>query len=307
MRSAMMLRSTSEVPPPTVSAGLKRNPRAHWLPLGSRADREHAGAPIMSLARPNTRLPCGSFERLAQRRVRSRLLVHRGRDLPELVIPQDLTLDVRGGEPLPDHRRRCPRVRASATRSRTVGPYPHCSPPRSTGRPVRWRASPWPWPSRALSDPDEVLRWQVHVGEEHFAEARVAEAAHHVPQRPDLDARQVHRHDEVRDSGVLAGVGVGPGDQDAELRHLGQRRPDLLTVDHEHITIAYGSGAEVGQIGTGVGLGEELAPQFLASQHRHEVPLPLFLAAVHDEDRSAVADADRVHRSSRLPGAARRR
>ena len=65
--------------------------------------------------------------------------------------------------------------------------------------------------------------------------------------------------------GVLADVSASVrGDQDAELRHLGERRPDLLTVDHEHIPVAHGSRAEVGQIGTGVGLGEELAPQLLA-------------------------------------------
>ena len=53
---------------------------------------------------------------------------------------------------------------------------------------------------------------------------------------------------------------------------------------------------QVGEVGTGVGLGEQLAPQFLAPQHRRQVPLPLLVGAVHDEHRSAMADADRVHR-----------
>ena len=53
---------------------------------------------------------------------------------------------------------------------------------------------------------------------------------------------------------------------------------------------------QVGEVGAGLGLGEELAPHLLAAEHRRQVALLLLLGAVHDEHRTAVADADRVHR-----------
>ena len=105
MRSAMMLRSTSAVPPPTVSAGLNRNPAAHGSHAGSRSPTASMpSAPIMSLASLNTSLPCGSFSALRSDASGSGLLVHRRRDLPQLVVAQDLALDVGAGELL-THRR----------------------------------------------------------------------------------------------------------------------------------------------------------------------------------------------------------
>src|SRR5205823_13655144 len=56
MRSAMMLRSTCDVPPPTVRAGLKRKPVTHSSHSGSTLSLASIPlAPSRSLASPNTR------------------------------------------------------------------------------------------------------------------------------------------------------------------------------------------------------------------------------------------------------------
>src|SRR5207302_2197801 len=55
MRSAMMLRSTWDVPPPTVRAGLKRKPVTHSSHSGPRLSLASMPlAPSRSLAKPNT-------------------------------------------------------------------------------------------------------------------------------------------------------------------------------------------------------------------------------------------------------------
>ena len=81
-RSAMMLRSTSLVPPPTVSAGLNRKPRSPRLPVDAprRCRRASLGAHDILREREHL-LAVRVLERLAQRRVRPGLLVHRRRDL----------------------------------------------------------------------------------------------------------------------------------------------------------------------------------------------------------------------------------
>ena len=61
-------------------------------------------------------------------------------------------------------------------------------------------------------------------------------------------------------------------------RALGERRPDLLAVDHPLVAVAHGPGAEGGEVGAGAGLAEELAPDLLAGEQREQVALLLLLA-----------------------------
>ena len=61
----MMLRSTSDVPPPTVRAGLNRKPSAHWRQRSSTPSPSSMPlAPRRSLASPKTRWPWGSLSAL---------------------------------------------------------------------------------------------------------------------------------------------------------------------------------------------------------------------------------------------------
>ncbi len=140
----------------------------------------------------------------------------------------------------------------------------------------------------------DVGRGDGDVGEEHLVEVGMAGD---LPERPDLDARGGHVHDEVGDPGVLGDVGVGAGQQDAELGLVGAGVPDLLAVDDPGVTVALGPGAQAGQVGAGAGLAVELAPQLIAAQDGIEVLLLLLGGAVGDEGR-----ADHVHRDRQHAG-----
>jgi len=57
---------------------------------------------------------------------------------------------------------------------------------------------------------------------------------------------------------------------------------------------------DAGQVGARRGLGEELAPDLVAVQHRAEVALLLLLGAVGDDRRAEHADADDVEDAGQL-------
>ena len=58
----------------------------------------------------------------------------------------------------------------------------------------------------------------------------------------------------------------------AEVGVVRAGRPHLLPVDDELVTVAHGARAEVRQVGTRVGLAEQLAPHLVGAQQRTEVP-----------------------------------
>ena len=104
----------------------------------------------------------------------------------------------------------------------------------------------------------------------HVVEVDLAELARpeHRRQRPDLDAGCVHRQDQPADALVLRRVGVGADEQLAVVGDVAVRRPDLLAVDDVIVAVAHGAGAQRGEVGAGVGLGEALAPHLFTAQDR---------------------------------------
>ena len=70
----------------------------------------------------------------------------------------------------------------------------------------------------------------------------------HLPQRPDLDAGQVHRAQEERDALVLGGVGVGAGHEDAPVAVAAPAAPHLLTVDDEVVAVALGPRRQAAEV-----------------------------------------------------------
>src|SRR5580692_9972627 len=80
---------------------------------------------------------------------------------------------------------------------------------------------------RRPPDAPAVPRRAYHgvVGDEDVVEEDLVEhgGAGQLAQRPDVDALGAHVDDEVRDAGVLAGVGVRAGQADPEVRRLSQR------------------------------------------------------------------------------------
>ncbi len=262
---------------------------------------EHAGGAGEVLRQLHDPLTVLVGEHLAHRCLRARLTpVDRGSHRAQPDEPQHLGLDVQRGEPL-SH----PGVVDSSFGTDLVEQVARrwsASPERASARErdalvrqghLRERPSP-------VEVAHEVRRGQAHVGEEDLVEER---GACHLLDRPDLDAGRVHRADEVRDAAVLRDVGVGARDEDAELRHLGARRPDLLAVDDELVAVTHCPGRERGEIAAGSGLAEQLAPDLLAREQREEVPILLLVAARVQDRRAGPSDPDLVLRPRHLRSA----
>ncbi len=90
----------------------------------------------------------------------------------------------------------------------------------------------------------------------------------------------VHRQGEHRDPAVFGCVEVGAGQEDAEVRDVGLRGPHLLSGDDPLVAVTDRTGREPGEIGSGPGLGEELAPDLLAAQGRRDESLLEFIRGV---------------------------
>ena len=76
-----------------------------------------------------------------------------------------------------------------------------------------------------------------------------------------LDTGLLHRDEQVRDAGVLGRVGVGAGQQEDVVGVLGLGGPHLLAVDDPLVAVELGPGLQAGQVRSGVGLAEALAPR----------------------------------------------
>ena len=76
---------------------------------------------------------------------------------------------------------------------------------------------------------DDVARRRARAVEEHLGELRVAGDLH---DRADLDARLLHRHEQVRESLVALRRGIGAAHDEAPVAPLRPRGPDLLAVQH---------------------------------------------------------------------------
>ena len=94
---------------------------------------------------------------------------------------------------------------------------------------------------------------------------------------------------------MLGHVGVGAREQQAVGGELGVGRPHLLAGQPPAAVVLQARARLHGrQVRAGGGLGEELAPDLVAVQHRAEVARLLLLVAVGDDRRAEHADADRV-------------
>ena len=146
----------------------------------------------------------------------------------------------------------------------------------------------------AVLGPDEVVGRDPDVVEEDLVEGMLAR---HVDERTDLDARRIHRAHEVADAHVLGGSRVGAGEEDPPLGDVGVAGPHLLPVDHVVVALAFGPRRQRRQVRPGAGLGEQLAPELLATEERPEPALLLLLAACVHQGWPRPSDADRVDRA----------
>ncbi len=110
----------------------------------------------------------------------------------------------------------------------------------------------------------------------------------------DGDTRRVVVDEHHRQPAVARLRRAGAHERDAPLRHAGLRRPDLVTVDHPVVAVAHRLRAQRREVAARVGLGEALAPRFVAAQQRVEM-LVREIRRVHREHRD-----ERLERVVRL-------
>ena len=140
------------------------------------------------------------------------------------------------------------------------------------------RATVQPSPSFA----DQSIGRHVHFREKHLIEMI---GTRHLAERPDFDPRRPHRHDEAGEAESSLRRWIGPGQEQTKVADPGPRRPDLLTGDLPPIGSCEGPGRNAGQVGPGVGLGEELAPDLLGAHDERKIASPLGVGAVASQDR----------------------
>ena len=126
------------------------------------------------------------------------------------------------------------------------------------------------------------------VGDEDLVEECMAR---HLLERTDVDTVLEHVEGEVRDALVLGHVGVGAGEQHAEVGVLAARGPHLLAVDDPLVAVLDGAGLQAGQVRTGLGLAEQLAPRLLARHDVAHVEVDLLLRAVGGDRRRGQEEA----------------
>ena len=145
---------------------------------------------------------------------------------------------------------------------------------------------------------DLVGLLHARIGHEDLAELR---GAGDLLERAHVDAGLAHVHEEARDALVLGHLGVGAGEEEPPVGDGAARRPDLLTVDDEVVARVDGAGLERGEVGAGIGLGIELAPQLLRREDLPEVARLLRVGAVDhdggpdDAEAEAIGGRGRVH------------
>ena len=109
----------------------------------------------------------------------------------------------------------------------------------------------------------------IFSGDAHIAEEELVEFgfAGHLAQGANFDAGRFHVHEQDGEAFVFGGGGVGANDEFAPVADPAIAGPDFLAVHDVVVAVEPGFGLQAGEIGTGVGLGEALAPDFFSAQN----------------------------------------
>ncbi len=109
----------------------------------------------------------------------------------------------------------------------------------------------------------------------------------------DLIAGRIGRHDEGGDA-LLAGIGIGDGEDDDDMAVLARGDELLGAVEHIVIAVAARAGAQVGGVGAGLRLGQRKAADPFAARKLRQEALLLLLGAEF-QDRHAADRAVDAH------------
>ncbi len=96
-----------------------------------------------------------------------------------------------------------------------------------------------------------------------------------------------HVHHEGGQPAVLGDTGIGSGDAEPPIGAVGERGPDLLAGEHPFLAVTNRPGPQPGEVGAGVGLGEQLTPHLVAAQQGWQKPVALLVAPVDEYRRTA--------------------
>jgi len=142
----------------------------------------------------------------------------------------------------------------------------------------------------ALAAPaDDIGLRHPDIGEEDLVELG---AAGHRLERAHVDARRVHRQQNIADALIFARrVGLGAHEHEHHVGVMGRAGPDLLAVDEEVVALLAGAGLQRGEVGAGARLGIALAPDHLAADGRRDIGPLLLLAAGLEQGRHQHRDA----------------
>ena len=102
----------------------------------------------------------------------------------------------------------------------------------------------------------------------------------------------MHVDDHHGEALALRTCGVGAHEAGGVVAVLRARRPHLLAVEDEHVTVAPGAGLDAREVRTGARLAEQLAPDVITAQQGREDDLLLLLARVGQQRGTAHGEAD---------------
>ena len=97
--------------------------------------------------------------------------------------------------------------------------------------------------------------------------------------RADFNSFLVHRHQEIAQPPVALSAFLGAGNHEAPVGELRQRSPDFLPVDDPSVAFQSGFGGYICQVGTSIGFGIALAPEFFAREDGRNEAMLLFFGA----------------------------
>ena len=120
------------------------------------------------------------------------------------------------------------------------------------------------------------------IGHEHLVEEG---ATRHLAQGAHLDPGLMHGECEVGDPLVLGHVGIGAGQEHAQIGILAARRPDFLAVHDPFVAVSPRPALQSGEVRTGGRFAEQLAPRLTACHDVAHVGVDLLAGAVGHDGR----------------------
>ena len=129
---------------------------------------------------------------------------------------------------------------------------------------------------------DQIGQWHAHVMEVHL----IGSIARPGVQRADLDSRAVDRDDDYRNAPMPSTIGIGAYAEPLVGGPLGAAVPDFAAVDHPFLANAHRTGAQIGQVGSGLRLRIAYrADYFALGDRRQPFGFVLLGAVPHDHRR----------------------